>query len=158
MFACSFVVLLFVGVFTFGIVGDAKSVPSAVTAMWSQRSGVGPEQYCVDVTCSEASSGELSAILRKGDWEVLLREWVGTDNPIPVELTYCTQSILGIVSLPPIADSINSKLVIVDRTQFPRGGILGRVVLPVQLVLGALPLIYVVYKDRRELSGRLVHR
>jgi hypothetical protein len=154
MYGCSLAVLLFAGIFTLGIVGDTKSVPSEVTAMWSSGGGFGPDEYCVDVTCSEASGGKLSAFLRKGDWERIMREdWSGTDDPCPVELTYRTQSILDIASLEPVAEAIDSKLVIADRRQFPRGGILGRVALPVTLILAVLPLAYLVYKDRRELFG-----
>jgi hypothetical protein len=155
VYGCSLAVLLFAGIFTLGIVGDTKTVPSAVTAMWISHAGFGPDEYCVDVTCSEASGGKLSAVLRKGDWERIMREdWSGTDDPCPVELTYRTQSILDIASLEPVADAIDSNLVIADRRQLPRGGILGRIAPTVTLILAVLPLAYLVYKDRRELFGR----
>jgi hypothetical protein len=154
MYGCSLAVLLFAGIFTLGIVGDTKTVPSAVTAMWISGNGFGLDEYCVEVTCSEASGGKLSAFLRKGDWERIMREdWSGTDDPCPVELTYRTQSILDIASLEPVADAIDSKLVIADRRQLPRGGILGRIAPAVTLILAVLPLAYLVYKDRRELFG-----
>lgn len=158
MYACSLAVLLFAGVFTVGVVGDTRTIPSAVTGMWSQG-GFGPEEYCVDVTCSEASSGKLSAILRKGDWERILHQSsISAVNPYPVELTYRTQSVLGISSLQPVADAVDSRLVLTDYRQYLRGGIVGRVALPVTLILGVLPLAYLLYKDGRGLVDREIRR
>lgn len=157
MYACSLAVLLFAGIFTLGIVGHTKSVPSAVTGMSSQG-GFGPEEYCVSVTCDEAKSGNLMAIVHKGDFERILRQEWNEDNQYPVELTYRTESILGISALPPVADAIDSKRVISDYREYLRGGILGRVVFPITLVLGALPLAYLVYKDRKDLFSRRIRR
>jgi hypothetical protein len=153
MYACSLAVLLFAGVFTLGIVGDTKSVPSAVTGMWSQG-GFGPEEYGVSVTCDEAGGGKLMAVIRKGDFNRMLGQEWNENNQYPVELTYRTQSILGILSLPPVADAIDSRLVISDYREYLRGGITGRVVSPLTLVLGALSLSYLVYKDRKNLFGK----
>ena len=157
MYACSLSVLLFAGVFTLGIVGHTKSVASAVTGMSSQSS-FGPEEYCVIVTCDEARSGDLMAIVHKGDFERILGQEWNEDNQYPVELTYRTESILGISALPPVADAIDSKRVISDYRESLRGGIVGRVMFPITLVLGALPLAYLVYKDRKNLFGRRIHR
>ena len=71
-----------------------------------------------------------------------------------VELTYRTQSILGISALQPVADAIDSNLVVSDYRQYLRGGIMGRVMFPITLVLGALPLACLVYGDRKSLFGR----
>lgn len=157
MYACSLAVLLFAGVFTLGIVGHTKSIASAVTGMSSQSS-FGPEEYCVIVTCDEARSGDLMAIVHKGDFERILGQEWNEDNQYPVELTYRTESILGISALPPVADAIDSKRVISDYRESLRGGIVGRVMFPITLVLGALPLAYLVYKDRKNLFGRRIHR
>ena len=157
MYACSLAVLLFAGVFTLGIVGHTKSIASAVTGMSSQSS-FGPEEYCVIVTCDEARSGDLMAIVHKGDFERILGQEWNEDNQYPVELTYRTESILGISALPPVADAIDSKRVISDYRESLRGGIVGRVMFPITLVLGALPLAYLVYKDRKNLFGRRIRR
>jgi hypothetical protein len=157
MYACSVAVLLLAGVFTLGIVGHTKSVPSAVTGMASQDS-FGPEDYSVIVTCDEAKSGNLMAIVHKGDfYRILGQEW-DENNQYPVELTYRTESILGIWALPPVVDAIDSRRVISDYRQNLRGGIVGRVVFPITLVLGALPLAYLVYKDRKNLFSRRIRR
>jgi hypothetical protein len=149
MYACALAVLLFAGVFTLGIVGHTKSVPSAVTGMFSQSG-----EYGVIVTGDEATSGDLMALVHKGDfYRILGQEW-NEYNQCPVELTYRTQSILGISALPPVADAIDSRLVISDYREYFRGGIVGRVVFPITLVLGALPLAYLVYKDRKNLSRK----
>ena len=157
MYACSLAVLLFAGVFTLGIVGHTKSVPSAVTGMGSQG-GFGPEEYFVIVTCDEATSGDLMAIVHKGDFERILGQEWNEDNQYPVELTYRTESILGISALPPVADAIDSKRVISDYRESLRGGIVGRVVFPITLGLGALPLACLVYGDRKNLFGRRIRR
>jgi hypothetical protein len=160
MYACSLAVLLFAGVFTLGIVGHTKSVPSAVTGMGSQG-GFGPEEYFVIVTCDEATSGDLMAIVHKGDFDRILMQRLATSDASQdqvVEVTYRTESILGISALPPVADAIDSKLVISDYRESLRGGIVGRVMFPITLVLGALPLAYLVYKDRKDLFGRRIRR
>ena len=157
MYACSLAVLLFACVFTLGIVGHTKSVLSAVTGMGSQG-GFGPEEYFVIVTCDEATSGDLMAIVHKGDFERILGQEWNEDNQYPVELTYRTESILGISALPPVAEAIDSKRVISDYREYLRSGIVGRVVFPITLVLGALPLAYLVYKDRKDLFGRRIRR
>jgi len=157
MYACSVAVLLFVGVFTLGVVGHTKSVPSAVTGMASQD-WLGLEDYSVIVTCDEAKSGNLMAIVHKGDFERILGQQWNEDNQYPVELTYRTESILGISALPPVADAVDSRRVISDYRENLRGGIVGRVVFPITLVLGALPLAYLVYSDRKNLFGRRIHR
>lgn len=157
MYACSLAVLLFACVFTLGIVGHTKSVASAVTGMSSQSS-FGPEEYCVIVTCDESRSGDLMAIVHKGDFERILGQEWNEDNQYPVELTYRTESILGISALPPVAEAIDSKRVISDYRESLRGGIVGRVMFPITLVLGALPLAYLVYKDRKNLFGRRIRR
>jgi len=157
MYACSVAVLLFVGVFTLGIVGHTKSVPSAVTGMASQD-WLGLEDYSVIVTCDEAKSGNLMAIVHKGDfYRILGQEW-NENNQYPVELTYRAESILGISALPPVADAIDSRRVISDYRENLRGGIVGRVVFPITLVLGALPLAYLVYRDRKNLIGTRIRR
>jgi len=124
----------------------------------SSQSSFGPEEYCVIVTCDEARSGDLMAIVHKGDFERILGQEWNEDNQYPVELTYRTESILGISALPPVADAIDSKRVISDYRESLRGGIVGRVMFPITLVLGALPLAYLVYKDRKNLFGRRIHR
>ncbi len=157
MYACSLAVLLFASVFTLGIVGHTKSVPGAVSAMFSQGG-----EYGVVVTGDEVPSGDIMALIHKGDFERLLiartTEEPGSVYMVAVELTYRTQSILGIAALPPVADAIDSKLVISDYRQHLRGGIVGRVVFPITLVLGALPLACLVYVDRKNLFGRRIHR
>ncbi|MCX6000221.1 MAG: hypothetical protein NTU41_11740 [Chloroflexi bacterium] len=159
MYACSLAVLLFAGVFTLGIVGHTKSVPSSVTGMFSQDGWwFGSEDYCVIVTCDEARSGDVMAIVHRGDYERILSQDWNEDNQYPVELTYRTESILGISGLPPVAEAIDSKRVISDYRDSLRGGIVGRVVFPITLVLGALPLAYLVYKDRKDLFGRRSRR
>ena len=160
MYACSLAVLLFVGVFTFGIVGHTKSIPAAVTGMFSQSS-LGPEEYGVILTGDEATSDGLMAIVHKGDFErILWQGYLSSDASQPqfVELTYRNESILGIADLPPVANAIDSKLVISDYKEPLRGGIVGRVMFPITLVLGALPLAYLVYKDRKTLFGRRIRR
>jgi len=155
MYACSVAALLFVGVFTLGIVGHTKTVPSAVTGMGIQD-WLGLEDHSMIVTCDEAKSGNLMAIVHKGDfYRILGQEW-DENNQCPVELTYRSESILGISALPPVADAIDSRQVISDYREHLRGGIVGRAVFPITLVLGTLPLAYLVYRDRKNLFGRRI--
>jgi hypothetical protein len=148
MYACSLAVLIFTAVFTLGIVGHAETVPGTVTTMWSQG-----EEYGVGVTYGGANGDKVMAVVRKGDFYRMQEQWK-EDDQYSVELTYRTQSVLGISSLPPLADAIDSKLVISDYRAYLRGGITGRVVLPLTVVLGVVPLAYLVYKDRENLLTR----
>ena len=151
MYACSLAVLLFAAVFTVGIVGHTKSVPSTVTGLFVQGGDFG-----VMLTGEEGTGGDMIALVRKGDFHRILNRGGMQESGIEqtVELTYRTQSILGITALPPVADAIDSKLVISDYREPLRGGIVGRVVLPATLVLGALPLACLVYGDRKNLFSR----
>ncbi|MDD1652893.1 MAG: hypothetical protein LUO86_07650 [Methanomicrobiales archaeon] len=156
MYACSLAVLLFAAVFTVGIVGHTKSVPSTVTGLLVQGGDFG-----VMLTGEEGTGGDMIALVRKGDFQRILsgREGLGeSGNEYVVELTYRTQSILGVSALQPVVDAIDSKLVVSDYRQYLRGGITGRVMFPITLVLGVLPLACLVCWDRKNLFGRRIPR
>ena len=155
MYACSLAVLLFACVFTFGIVGHTKSVPSTVTGLFINGGDFG-----VMLTGEEGTGGDMIALIHKGDFHRILtrRGMEESGNEYMVELTYRTQSILGISALQPVVDAIDSKLVVSDYRQYLRGGVMGRVMLPITLVLGALPLACLVYGDRKNFFGRRIRR
>jgi len=137
--AWSLALLLFVLVCTAGVTSSPKTVPSMKTGQWSHGGSLPWNRYGVAVTCDESKDGRLPAYLHRGDFFAL----VGQDN---VELTYRSESVLGLWDIGLAVDSINSKTVLSGGSRGFHGGVVDKVSSSLAIVFGVLPLAYLTYE------------
>lgn len=156
MYACSVALLVVALALTVGVQTRTRTASGMVTDVWvDDTSFLFWDAWVVTVTCGEAEVGELMPLLREEDWGAIWAQRVNGQDE--VDLTYRLESVLGIWDLKPVADTVNSKLVLAGDSREYRGGLLGRLQFAVTLLLGAAPLAYLVFKDRKRLlsSGRV---
>ena len=151
-YACSVAVLLVALVLTVGVRSETRQALGTVTGvLWDNQA---PyfffwDTTAINIDCEYPERQSFVPVLRAADWDAIRSP--SQSGRVEVELTYRLESVLGIWDLSPVADTVNTKMVLEGSGASHRGGLLGRLRIPTTLVVGVAPLAYLAYVNRKNL-------